>query len=180
MAACCHAQVIEPIQSRCAILRFVRLGDTEILSRLQWVCRQEKVPQVCKVHPSPVSATCTFRQQQCCISACVSAPASGSQVLPAGCNPRLRIKVAADSLSDLRVLNPSSYSAVWSAVWCAGGLCPRRPGGDHLHGRRRHAAGTEQSAGTLLIFVSEALPVQDAVSPPGDAKQWMMAETHPK
>jgi replication factor C subunit 2/4 len=41
--------VIEPIQSRCAILRFVRLGDTEILSRLQWVCRQEKVCKVPKV-----------------------------------------------------------------------------------------------------------------------------------
>ena len=48
MPACCNAQVIEPIQSRCAILRFVRLGDTEILSRLQWVCRQEKVCKCAK------------------------------------------------------------------------------------------------------------------------------------
>lgn len=36
-------QVIEPIQSRCAILRFTRLSDAEILSRLLYVCDQEKV-----------------------------------------------------------------------------------------------------------------------------------------
>lgn len=37
-------QVIEPIQSRCAILRFTRLSDAEVLSRLLYVCDQEKVP----------------------------------------------------------------------------------------------------------------------------------------
>lgn len=41
--AMCAVQVIEPIQSRCAILRFTRLSDAEILSRLLYVCDQEKV-----------------------------------------------------------------------------------------------------------------------------------------
>jgi replication factor C subunit 2/4 len=36
-------QVIEPIQSRCAIVRFTRLSDEEILSRLLQVCQAEKV-----------------------------------------------------------------------------------------------------------------------------------------
>lgn len=40
------SKVIEPIQSRCAILRFTRLSDAEILSRLLFVCDQEKVAHV--------------------------------------------------------------------------------------------------------------------------------------
>ena len=36
-------KVIEPIQSRCAIVRFTKLGDKEILSRVILVCQQEKV-----------------------------------------------------------------------------------------------------------------------------------------
>lgn len=36
-------KVIEPIQSRCAIVRFGRLSDQEILSRIMYVCQQEKV-----------------------------------------------------------------------------------------------------------------------------------------
>lgn len=36
-------QVIEPIQSRCAIVRFSKLSDAEILERLLYVCAQEKV-----------------------------------------------------------------------------------------------------------------------------------------
>lgn len=36
-------KIIEPIQSRCAILRFSRLSDEEILSRLLIVCRKENV-----------------------------------------------------------------------------------------------------------------------------------------
>ncbi|DBA82816.1 hypothetical protein WJX77_008579 [Trebouxia sp. C0004] len=39
-------KVIEPIQSRCAIVRFSKLGDKEILSRVVYVCQQEKVPYV--------------------------------------------------------------------------------------------------------------------------------------
>lgn len=34
---------IEPIQSRCAVLRFTRLNDAQILARLMEVCRQESV-----------------------------------------------------------------------------------------------------------------------------------------
>ncbi|CAM9935388.1 unnamed protein product [Pylaiella littoralis] len=36
-------KIIEPIQSRCAILRFSRLSDEEILLRLQQVCEAEQV-----------------------------------------------------------------------------------------------------------------------------------------
>lgn len=35
-------KVIEPIQSRCAIIRFGRLSDQEILTRIMYVCQQEK------------------------------------------------------------------------------------------------------------------------------------------
>ncbi|KAM0789014.1 replication factor C subunit 4 [Microbotryomycetes sp. NB124-2] len=37
-------KIIEPIQSRCAILRYARLTDTELLRRLLEVCEIEKVP----------------------------------------------------------------------------------------------------------------------------------------
>jgi replication factor C subunit 2/4 len=36
-------KIIEPIQSRCAILRFSRLQDVEILTRLQQICAAENV-----------------------------------------------------------------------------------------------------------------------------------------
>lgn len=37
-------KIIEPIQSRCAVLRFSRLSDIEILERLLQVCKEENVP----------------------------------------------------------------------------------------------------------------------------------------
>ncbi|KAF5734833.1 replication factor C subunit 2 [Tripterygium wilfordii] len=40
------SKIIEPIQSRCAIVRFSRLSDQEILSRLLVVVEAEKVPYV--------------------------------------------------------------------------------------------------------------------------------------
>lgn len=36
-------KIIEPIQSRCAVLRFTRLSDAQILARLLDVCEKEKV-----------------------------------------------------------------------------------------------------------------------------------------
>lgn len=36
-------KIIEPIQSRCAILRYARLSDTELLKRLLEICELEKV-----------------------------------------------------------------------------------------------------------------------------------------
>lgn len=36
-------KIIEPIQSRCAVLRFTKLNDAEVLSRLQYVIQQEKI-----------------------------------------------------------------------------------------------------------------------------------------
>lgn len=38
------SKIIEPIQSRCAIVRFSRLSDQEILGRLMVVVQAEKVP----------------------------------------------------------------------------------------------------------------------------------------
>ncbi|CAI9093968.1 OLC1v1029592C1 [Oldenlandia corymbosa var. corymbosa] len=40
------SKIIEPIQSRCALVRFSRLSDQEILSRLMAVVAAEKVPYV--------------------------------------------------------------------------------------------------------------------------------------
>ncbi|KAK9809296.1 hypothetical protein WJX73_002570 [Symbiochloris irregularis] len=40
------SKVIEPIQSRCAIVRFTRLSDSEVLQRLLHVCRTERVAYV--------------------------------------------------------------------------------------------------------------------------------------
>ncbi|BGP31268.1 replication factor C subunit 4 [Rhodotorula toruloides] len=37
-------KIIEPIQSRCAILRYARLSDKELLKRLKEICEIEKVP----------------------------------------------------------------------------------------------------------------------------------------
>jgi replication factor C subunit 2/4 len=37
------SKIIEPIQSRCAILRFSRLGNQEVLKRVMQVCQAEKV-----------------------------------------------------------------------------------------------------------------------------------------
>jgi len=36
-------KIIEPIQSRCAILRYSKLRDAEVLKRLQEICAEEKV-----------------------------------------------------------------------------------------------------------------------------------------
>ena len=36
-------KITEPIQSRCAILRFTRLSDEQLLRRLQYVCKEEGV-----------------------------------------------------------------------------------------------------------------------------------------
>jgi replication factor C subunit 2/4 len=36
-------KIIEPLQSRCAILRYARLTDAQVLKRLQQICEAEKV-----------------------------------------------------------------------------------------------------------------------------------------
>ena len=42
------SKVIEPIQSRCAIVRFARLADEDVLKRVNHVCQAEGVPQLPK------------------------------------------------------------------------------------------------------------------------------------
>ena len=37
------SKIIEPIQSRCAIVRYSKLGEKDILERLLHVCQHEKV-----------------------------------------------------------------------------------------------------------------------------------------
>lgn len=37
------SEIIEPIQSRCAILRFTKLSDQDLLERLQDICKKEDV-----------------------------------------------------------------------------------------------------------------------------------------
>ena len=37
------SKIIEPIQSRCAIVRYTRLSDAQVLKRLMEVCKSEKV-----------------------------------------------------------------------------------------------------------------------------------------
>ena len=39
------SKIIEPIQSRCAILRFTKLSDEQVLKRLNQVIQEEKVCQ---------------------------------------------------------------------------------------------------------------------------------------
>ena len=36
-------KIIEPIQSRCAIVRFMKLSEEDLLSRLMHVCKEEGV-----------------------------------------------------------------------------------------------------------------------------------------
>ena len=44
-------KIIEPIQSRCAILRYSKLRDAEVLKRLKEVCEAEEVSQAITLHP---------------------------------------------------------------------------------------------------------------------------------
>ena len=37
------SKIIEPIQSRCAIVRFTKLNDEEVLERLKFVIDKEKI-----------------------------------------------------------------------------------------------------------------------------------------
>lgn len=37
------SKVIEPIQSRCAIVRFMKLSNEEVLKQVKWVAAQERV-----------------------------------------------------------------------------------------------------------------------------------------
>lgn len=43
-------KIIEPIQSRCAVLRYTKLTDAQVLRRLEEICRMENVSVLGKVH----------------------------------------------------------------------------------------------------------------------------------
>lgn len=47
-------KIIEPIQSRCAILRYAKLRDAEVLKRLKEICEFEKVSLTFGFFPSPL------------------------------------------------------------------------------------------------------------------------------
>lgn len=46
-------KIIEPIQSRCAILRYSKLSDAEVMKRLQEIVAMEKVCPICS-HQCPL------------------------------------------------------------------------------------------------------------------------------
>lgn len=46
MACNLSTKIIEPIQSRCAVIRFTKLSDAEVLERLKFVVQSEGVPYV--------------------------------------------------------------------------------------------------------------------------------------
>jgi len=54
-------KIIEPIQSRCAILRYTRLTDAQILKRLLEICEAEKVrfflPTDCRLEYNQIPST---------------------------------------------------------------------------------------------------------------------------
>lgn len=60
------SKIIEPIQSRCAIVRYSKLGEKDILERLLHVCQHEKVSHISeKVRVIPESsAACHNNMQQ--------------------------------------------------------------------------------------------------------------------
>ena len=49
------SKIIEPIQSRCAVVRYSRLSDQELLARVLEICRMEKVSTTCLAHLASLS-----------------------------------------------------------------------------------------------------------------------------
>lgn len=54
------SKIIEPIQSRCALVRFSRLTDEEILGRLMIVVQAEKVKKFLDIVCNVISAYCHY------------------------------------------------------------------------------------------------------------------------
>jgi len=62
------SKIIEPIQSRCAIVRYSKLGEKDILERLLHVCQHEKVSHIsetAQVIPDSIAACHNNMQQEC-------------------------------------------------------------------------------------------------------------------
>lgn len=60
-------KIIEPIQSRCAILRYSKLKDAEILKRLLEVCEMEKVLHFILSRMSSVASRLTWHRSSCLV-----------------------------------------------------------------------------------------------------------------
>ena len=60
------SKIIEPIQSRCAIVRYSKLGEKDILERLLHVCQQE---QVCHTHVLTAVDTDVWKEEAAFIAA---------------------------------------------------------------------------------------------------------------
>ncbi len=121
---------------RCAIVRFTKISDVDILSRLLIVCEKEKVRARAvppwRASPRPRRAEAGPRLRP-------TAAAGGVQrVQPC----------AAPSLPQRGVLVRSPRLCSPPAL-PPGALHGGRAGGHHLHGRRRHAPGAQQPAGHL-------------------------------
>lgn len=53
------SKIIEPIQSRCAIVRYSKLGEKDILERLLHVCQHEKVFRLLLCQSSTPQSNCS-------------------------------------------------------------------------------------------------------------------------
>jgi DNA polymerase III delta prime subunit len=60
------SKIIDPIQSRCAILRYGKLSDEEVMKRLLEICEYEKVsqPGSCEFHQLRLTSSVQGGTQQ--------------------------------------------------------------------------------------------------------------------
>jgi hypothetical protein len=110
-------KIIEPIQSRCAILRYTRLSDSQLLRRLTEVCEAEGVGASHRA---------------------LLLPAEGDRRKG---SPRLEWHGLVRAGSRAAVGGGTHPQGLMLAAGFAGGPDRFRIGGYHLHGARRHAPG---------------------------------------
>lgn len=56
-------KIIEPIQSRCAVLRYTKLTDEQILARLLDICKRENVKEVFLLGDEQANNFLSFRSR---------------------------------------------------------------------------------------------------------------------
>ena len=101
---------LEPLQSRCAIVKFSKLSDEDVLRRLIFVCGEEKVEYTNDgLKALLYTAQGDMRQVIGTLSSCkclqVSCSFSGPQQPTVHCS-RLRTRDEGGSLQDLRRATP--------------------------------------------------------------------------